>query len=192
MSVDERYRTEGERSCIDVRVRSSQQLFDMRDPAPFRERDLDDEAVAYLTDAALDLPANAPLKIVVWLADEPDPVPDATIADAVHSHFTHEWQRAARDLRAEATRRRLFLAAGIALLATFLLLAELTRWLAPGAVREVLREGCVITGWVAMWRPLEALFYDRWPLVRRRTLLGRLGSAPVEIRRVASPPANVD
>jgi len=29
-------------------TKSARQLFDMRDPSPFRERDLDDDAVEYL------------------------------------------------------------------------------------------------------------------------------------------------
>ena len=40
-----RYRIEGDQICIDIRLRSARQLFDGRDPAPFRERDLDQNAV---------------------------------------------------------------------------------------------------------------------------------------------------
>lgn len=185
MSLHGRYRTDAGSYCIDVRVRSSQQLFDRRDPAPFRERDLDDEAVAYLMDAAADLPAAAPLRIVIWLGDDPDPVPDELIAAAVRAHFGYECERADRDIRTEATRRRIFLAAGSIVLVTCLLLSELTRLLAEGPLRDVLREGLVITGWVAMWRPLEALFYDRWPLARRRRLLERIRQAPVQVHRAA-------
>ena len=47
MTVSTRYRVEGGRSCIDPNVRQSRQLFDTRDPAPFRERDLDADVVEY-------------------------------------------------------------------------------------------------------------------------------------------------
>jgi hypothetical protein len=43
-------------------------------------------------------------------------------------------------------------------------------------------EGLLILGWVAMWRPTEALLYDWWPMTWRRGLLRRLASIPVEIR----------
>ena len=43
-------------------------------------------------------------------------------------------------------------------------------------------EGLLILGWVAMWRPIEVLLYDWWPLARRRTLLRRLATIPVEVR----------
>jgi len=48
MTTGARYRVEDGRSWIDIRVAQSRQLFDGRDPAPFRERDLDDDAVEYL------------------------------------------------------------------------------------------------------------------------------------------------
>jgi hypothetical protein len=39
------YRVEDGKVCIDIRVRTARQLFDLRDPAPFRERDWDQGAV---------------------------------------------------------------------------------------------------------------------------------------------------
>ena len=47
-SSRKRYRTSGDKSLIEVRVKNAQQLFDVRDPAPFRERDLDDDFVEYI------------------------------------------------------------------------------------------------------------------------------------------------
>ena len=43
-----RYKHAEGKRWIEVRVKSSQQLFDARDPAPFRERDLDDDFVEYI------------------------------------------------------------------------------------------------------------------------------------------------
>ena len=58
MTTRTRYRVEEGRSCIDLKVRHSRQLFDTRDPAPFRERDLDADAVEYLLAAAEEIPEN--------------------------------------------------------------------------------------------------------------------------------------
>jgi hypothetical protein len=57
-----------------------------------------------------------------------------------------------------------------------------SRQLFDGAFREILREGFVITGWVAMWRPLDVLLYDWWPLVDERRQIARLLDALVSIR----------
>lgn len=60
-------------------------------------------------------------------------------------------------------------------------------------VREILREGLVITGWVAMWRPLEILLYDWWPLIDERRQIRRILDAAVSIRyHEATNPAGAD
>ena len=50
-----------------LKVRHSRQLFDGRDPAPFRERDLDEDAVEYFLAAAHEIPRKQPLSIVVTI-----------------------------------------------------------------------------------------------------------------------------
>ena len=47
---------------------------------------------------------------------------------------------------------------------------------------DLLHEGLLIVGWVAMWRPLEILLYDWWPLMRDAQLYERIASMPVELR----------
>jgi len=183
MTTPTRYRVEDGRSCIDLKVRHSLQLFDGRDPAPFRERDLDDDAVEYLLGAVEEIPRTHPLAIVVTISDEPEPrlAPDV-IAEAVRSHFIYEQERTARRLREHLHRGQLFLGSGLAALVVFLTLAELAVALPAGPPREILREGLVITGWVAMWRPLEVLLYDWWPLIDQRRHIRRILDAPVSIR----------
>ena len=46
---------------------------------------------------------------------------------------------------------------------------------------RVLGEGLVIGGWVAMWRPIEILLYDWWPLRREIALRERLKDLTVEL-----------
>jgi len=47
---------------------------------------------------------------------------------------------------------------------------------------HVVQEGLLIIGWVAMWRPLELLLYDWWPLLQKLRLYARMGRMPVELR----------
>ena len=35
---------------------------------------------------------------------------------------------------------------------------------------ETIEHSLIIFGWVALWRPIEILLYDRWPLIRARKL----------------------
>ena len=55
----------------------------------------------------------------------------------------------------------------------------------PGAtVGRILQEGLLILGWVAMWRPLQVLLYDWWPIRHRTRLYARLAEMRVELRPV--------
>ena len=178
-----RYRLEDGMTCIDIKLRSAQQLFDGRDPAPFHDRDLDPGAVVYITEAVQDLPPKTDVKIVLWLTEEPNSQISAeALVEAVHGHFVHDRERLDREIRQYVRRGQLFLLVGLTVLIVFLTLAELTVMLPAGHVREVLREGLVITGWVAMWRPLEALLYDWWPLVNQRRLARQMLDVPVTVR----------
>jgi len=71
---------------------------------------------------------------------------------------------------------------GLGLLVLLLTLAEAVSELLTGHLRQILREGLVITSWVAMWRPLEVLLYEWWPLARRRRQIARILDAEIEIR----------
>ena len=183
MTTGARYRVEDGRTCIDIKVAHARQLFDGRDPAPFRERDLDDDAVEYLVAAAEEIPRTQSLAIAVAISDEPEStIPSDSILVAVRGHFSHELEQTQRRLRDHIRRGQMSLAVGLAMLVAFLGLAELTLTLQPGPLREILREGSVITGWVAMWRPLEILLYDWWPIVAQRRQIRRILDAPVSVR----------
>ncbi len=75
-STAPRYRTEGGKTCIDIRLKTAHQLFDGRDPAPFRERDLDENAVDYIVGAFEELPAKAEVKEPVKAPAKAAPAPD--------------------------------------------------------------------------------------------------------------------
>jgi hypothetical protein len=53
--------------------------------------------------------------------------------------------------------------------------------LAGVGIADLVREGVLIGGWVAMWRPLEILLYAWWPIQRDARLYDRLGDMPVRI-----------
>ncbi len=178
-----RYRVENGRRCIDLRLKSPRHLFDGRDPAPFRERALDDGAVDYILSSVAEVGTSLPLTLVV-IFDEADPqLPDDVVLDAIREHLRYEFERAQARLATHWQRTRYLLAVGLSVLALFLALAEfLAKRLDDGPLRQISREGLVITGWVAMWRPLEALLYDWWPLLRAKRLLVQVLGANLELR----------
>ena len=53
--------------------------------------------------------------------------------------------------------------------------------LEPSHLAPLVREGLIILGWVANWRPIEIFLYDWWPIRRRRILYARLAKADVVV-----------
>ena len=187
-----RYRDEEGRACIDIRLRNARQLFDGRDPAPFRERDLDPAAIEHLLECAREIRKWRPIKIVLTFAEPLSAagvLDEAVIRDAIRAQFDHERDLVQRKLSANFRHGQVLAVLGIAVLALFLTLAELSQNALPeGTLRRLVHEGFTITGWVAMWRPAETLLYDWWPLLEERRVVERILEAPIDVKVV---PASV-
>ncbi|MFO1143791.1 MAG: hypothetical protein U1E59_15710 [Amaricoccus sp.] len=88
-------------------------------------------------------------------------------------------------LRQAALRREglqtLALAAGFIL--ACLLLAAVIEVLPGegGLLRGLLRDGLVVAGWVALWRPLDLLLYDTWLLRREGRILEAVAAMPIRV-----------
>lgn len=179
MPAHPRYRHEDGRHHIDVRVGSVEQLFDNRDPAPFRQRDLDPALVDYLLAAAEDLAGHDPFDVVVWCAGPHAPV---DIERAYRAHFEYELERLERRRRRQRRTGQVALAIGVTLLVVLLSAAQVVGQLGDGGLVDAIREGLLILAWVVMWRPVEALLYEWLPLRRQHLLLTRLRDARIHLR----------
>jgi hypothetical protein len=174
-----RYRSEDGEPCIDVRIRSIEQMFDNRDPAPFRERDLDPDLSEYLVDAGEDLVGHDQLRVVFWVDQ---PCPPEEVEHAFRAHFEGEL---ARLRRARARHRRsgeIALLVAVVLVTLLVTLAEIVDSAIGGSLGSGLEEGLLILGWVLMWRPIEVLVYDWIPVRRQRKVLSKLLAARIQTR----------
>lgn len=176
MATHPRYRVDAGAHCIDVRLTSIEQLFDNRDPAPFRSRDLDPDLLEYLVAAAEDLQAHGPMRVVLWF---PAPVVADRLVPAYRAHFDYELARLARRRRRERRTALAQLALGALLLMLLVWLARLAGDLPR--LGAIAREGLTISAWVILWRPIQALVYDWIPAYRERRVLARLREAPVDV-----------
>ena len=177
---------------IAVRVAELRQLFNAIDPSPFRQRDLDARAEQFIVDWASDLPMDKPWALVVHL-DRPAGRPDeaAALRDAIHEYFGQRVIASRRRLRELFRRGRISLVIALAFLAASIAVGDVVaRYLGDGRLAEVVREGFLIGGWVAMWRPLEVFLYDWWPIRAEVRLLRRLSTMPVRIEYKEVAPAD--
>ncbi len=164
---------------IELRMREIAQLFNSLDPSPFLERDLDANAEEFIVSWAAEIPLHYELKLVIQLATPPASTVD--VREAVRSYFQHRAEHKQRELSQLLWRGRLSLLVGVLFMAACLAGSELVKFISMGAVERIVREGLLIMGWVAMWRPLEIYLYDWWPLRTERRNLQRLARMEVTV-----------
>lgn len=166
---------------IEMKLRKVAQLFDTMDPSPFRESDLALQAEEYIVDRAMELPANVPIEIVVYLP--PEELSQASASDipgAIKDFFDLRSQAVSRELSELFKTGRLSLVVGVAILSVCLLLGWLfVERMKEGPFSQILSESFLILGWVAIWKPSEIFLYAWPPVAARRKLFRRLSEANV-------------
>lgn len=179
---NEWYKREGSVYLIEVAVSHPRQLFNSLDPSPFIEKDLDDNAEAYIVDSVREFSLSTPLKLVFYLPADEQTAVASSLPEAVHNYFEYKEDLAGKELRFTIRQGRVALLIGIAFLMFCLILRqgvlafEATLW------SEILAEGLLISGWVAMWRPIDIFIYTWWPTLRMRRVYQKLRLMPIEIR----------
>jgi len=171
-------------ATIEVRIRELGQIFNSLDPSPFTERDLDDDAEAYIVGWAREVDIGVPFRIVVHLpAGEAAKARERSLETAMGNYFAYRVGMLERDLSDLLRVGRRSLLIGIAVLAVCIGLSHILRTALPeSALGQLLAEGIMIFGWVANWRPAEILLYDIWAIRRRVGLYRRLADAEIELK----------
>lgn len=170
-------------SVIELRVEKAEQLYHTLDALPFRERDLDSEAEEYIVSWARELPQKTNIRIQIHMsAAEAAREQARALVPAIQGYFRYRADIASGDLRQLFRIGRLSLIIGLTVLAVCLAAVQfLSRLPADDPLAGYLREGLIILGWVANWRPIEIFLYEWWPIARRRSLLNRLAAARIEL-----------
>ena len=166
---------------ISLRLREAAQLFNSMDPTPFRHRDLDPNAEEFIESWAQEFPSGSRFLLVIHLEQKPDEKDPDALADAIHNFYADRAQLARHELRRLLRLGRTSLLVGLGFLSLCTLGAKALGALGGGPYLEILREGLIIAGWVAMWRPIQVFLYDWWPIVRRRRMLQNLARAQVRV-----------
>jgi hypothetical protein len=171
------------KSTIEINLNRLPQLFNSLDPSPFHERDLDEDAEEYIIGSAEEISHHRSLTLVIHLPADQVPEPGAlSLTEAIHNFFAYREIHERRRLRLLFRDGRIALAIGLGFLFCCVVLRELIFSLEHSAATDILGEGLLIIGWVAMWRPLEIFLYEWVPLRRRCQILKMLSTIPVTVR----------
>jgi hypothetical protein len=168
---------------IEVHVSELTQMFNSLDPAPFHDKDLDDDANEFIVGWAKELPRQKPLALLVHL-DKPAVRPEMAddLREAVHSFYARRSNLDSQRLHELFRIGRTSLVIGVVFLAACLFVGDRIGKAFPhNSAAEIVRESLLIGGWVAMWRPLEIFLYEWVPIRRDRKLYDRLSRMVVRI-----------
>lgn len=180
------YVRQGEYYLVEVRLATARSLFNSLDPAPFIEKDLDADAERHIIDTVKDFPLAVPLKLVIYLPEaECESADAASIPEAIANYFDYRAHRADMNLRFMLLQGRTSLLIGLLFLFGCLFARELLiTALQDGLIRDIVEEGLMICGWVAMWRPIQIYLYDWWPIRRNRRIYEKIRAMPIELRKL--------
>ena len=179
------YRQEGETYLIEIKLSDVRQIFNSFDPAPFIDKDLDDDAHAYIVDSVREFPRKTALKLVFYLPAAGASEHAHRMPDAVRNHFAYRARLARKEVTHTLRQGRWSLLIGLAFL---FLCISLRQWIVLDGydtLEQILQEGLLISGWVAMWSPMQTFLYDWWPIHLHRRVLEKIQYMPMEVRLLA-------
>jgi len=169
------------RHGIELKVRNISALFNSLDPAPFREKDLDAAAEAFIVGWAEEYPIGTPLSLHIHVQEALPEDATPMVREAVRNYFAYRGGIVKMELRRLMKQGRVSLLIGIAFLTICLFVKAYLLPHPSGPAMDVLRESLAIAGWVAMWQPMQIYLYGWWPLRRRGRLFANLARMPVSV-----------
>lgn len=175
------YRKELGRYLIEIKLRDIRELFNTLDPAPFQKKDLDPAAEEYLVSAVREMGSN-PSTLLLHVPAATGTQDAHGLISAIRHYFTYRAWHTGEQLRLLLWRGLISLIIGLLFLVACLWLRQLLDAFAGAAGMEIMSEGLLILGWVAMWRPVEIFLYDWWPEFGKRVLFLRIAEMSIEVR----------
>lgn len=167
-------------ASVSIRVRDLAQMFNSFDPSPFWDRDLDQNAAAFIEGEFRD--RRRAERWVLHVHAHEGTASAADLQAAVERYYERLLASSRMQLNEQTRIGEIALAAGLAVFAICITLQTTLRGLPPA-----LDQGLIVLAWVALWRPIETLAYGWVPLYSRRRLYKRLRRVHVTVRTDTQP-----
>ena len=175
------YNKEGDTVLIEIKLKSLKQLYNSYDPAPFLEKDLDDDAVDYIVSSVKEFSLKTKHKLVLYFPKHiKKKIHPTDLITGIHTFFDYRrivTMKRLTEILNEARSKSLiaFLFLFICLLAA----ERLSHY--EGIFSTLVSEGFIITGWVAMWRPLDAILYDWLPVRHNAKVYEKISKMDIQV-----------
>jgi hypothetical protein len=169
------YREREGKLLIELELHSMMQIFNSFDPAPFHEKELDEDAEVYIYNIVGEFPLKKPLEIIIHVPpSEFNGETEHTLKEAIRNHFLYKKVLTEIDLRRFLQRGRRNMTIAVIFLFICLLMIRFISTFEGGLLKTMLSEGLTIIGWVAMWEPIYVFLYGWWPIVQKRNIYRKI------------------
>ncbi len=180
MKIADWYPIEEGKYNIELNINKFEQLYDKRDPNPYRLKDLDDDIVEYLTSSYFELGNNKLGKIKIYHQDNLTPEDEQEMRSAFHEYFNYRTNLT--QFKIDQILKAGFYSLGIGLIfLTLTIVSSKYLKLHDQVLTSFLKELLLLTGWVSMWKPINIFLYEWWPFLSNKRMYEKLSSVKVEI-----------
>lgn len=176
-----RYPIENDKAVIELKVSTIHQLFDERDPAPFRDKDLDDDAAEYIFVSAQEISADRIARLRIFVEEALTEKQLQTIRYAVNTFYSYESDLMSKRITALISIAFKSLLIGISFMTASIIGSHFVSLKSESFVGLFFKESIVLVGWVSMWRPVSLLLYEWWPLVDTLNIYRKLSELEVDV-----------
>lgn len=168
--------------ALEIKVQELRQLFDERDPAPFRQKDLDDDAADYMVSCFRDLPQDPEMLVIYAGKEIPSQFSAAEVTQALHDFFQFEAERTQRQMRFTLQTGLRSLLIGFSFLTLFSFISYVLRQQPESIMINMVKETIYLLELVSMWRPVQIFLYEWWPYIELKNIYLKLAKIKVVIQ----------
>lgn len=175
-------------TAIELRITHQIQFYNLLDPAPNDEKEINRATEAYIMDSLEDMPNDkrSAAKIILYLEQAlyDDEETRTDMEQAIHSHFALRHCSENQKYKLSMVKGRRYLLRGLIFLVICLILSSVvTSTYYQNDILYAIGQSFVVIGWVALWKPVEFYLYDRRDILDEINILTQMETIPVETRR---------
>lgn len=168
--------------CLEIEIQFARQLFDERDPAPFRQKDLDDDAVEYLITSMQEISVEKVGKLFIYITDDLDAsLTKEDIIQAFHKYFKYQSELTEQKIKTILTIGFKSLLIGLTFLVGATTASLLLKSDTESFLNKFLKEGLLLLGWVSMWKPINTFLYEWWPYAEIKQIHEKLSQIEIVV-----------
>lgn len=170
-------------NLIEINIKRVNQLFNSLDPSPFLEKDLDDDASEYIVSSVSEHSMSRKHRIIIHMPiDQKKKISEHEIKKAIKNFFEYKRNIAEKNIRMKIQEGQLSFVVGSVFLAFCLVTSNYLSTNFNTLVINILVEGLIIGGWVAMWKPISNILYDWWPLQKEKKIFEKISKMDIEFK----------